>query len=251
MAAYNAEAFIEDAIKSVLDQTYDQFELIVVDDCSADHTKDIIQRYAKRDKRLRLICNATNQGVAKSRNKGVSVAEGTWIAFLDSDDLWKPEKLEKQIQLLKKKKDAALVFTGSAFIDGVGNASNFILNVPKDIDFHQLLKQNVISCSSVLVQKDLLARFQMPEGSMIHEDFATWLQILQDGNRAYGINEPLLIYRMTASSKSGNKKKAFMMTYHVYQYIGLNRIAILYYLIQYSIRNIRKYRKIRNGFSIH
>lgn len=116
MAAYNAEKTIEQAIESVLNQTYSNFELLVVNDCSEDQTVSLVRRIAEKDRRVRLISNKKNSGVSFTRKHGLKEATGKWIAILDSDDAWAPEKLEKQIAL-QKKTNADLLFTGSAFMD--------------------------------------------------------------------------------------------------------------------------------------
>lgn len=240
MPAYNAQKTITDSVKSVLAQTYQNWELIVIDDCSSDNVYDMIQELFNTEFRIILMRNEKNMGVSETRNKGVSQAKGKWIAFLDSDDCWLPEKLEKQIQVIREKSDASLVFTGSAFLDSGGRKSGYFLKVPESISYKELLKQNIISCSSVLVRKELIRKYPMKMDEM-HEDYAVWLQILRAGYHAYGINEPLLEYRLSEKSKSGDKRKAAIMTYKVYKYIGLNRFQICYYFFFYMWRNLKKY----------
>lgn len=243
MPAYNAEKTISAAINSVLGQTFEDWELLVINDQSKDGTKQIILDYAEKDGRIRYLENVKNMGVAQTRNKGVSMAKGTWIAFLDSDDLWETDKLELQYNYAKKS-GAKLLFTASAFIDKDGKKIHYCLNVPQQVSFRELLKQNIISCSSVLVEKELLLNYPMMEKNM-HEDYATWLSILKNEKLiAYGINRPLLIYRISADSKSGNKGKAALMHWRVYQHIGLPFWQSIYYFLWYMIRNLKKYRKI-------
>lgn len=249
MPAYNAEKTIEQSIQSVIIQTYKNWELIVIDDCSIDRTWDILCTIAKLNKRIFPFKNSINSGVSVTRNSGVSRAKGEWIAFLDSDDVWASDKLEKQVDIINNKTDAALIFTGSAFINTVGESANYILHVPETISYQSLLKQNLISCSSVLVKKELMIQYPMQHDGM-HEDYAVWLQILRDKRFAYGINEPLLIYRLSSDSKSGDKKKAALMTYKVYRYLGLNHFKASYYFGCYVWRNIKKYRKIKAGFCV-
>lgn len=242
--AYNASDFISKALTSVLEQTYKNFELIIIDDCSRDDTFKIINDFAAKDDRIKVYRNEKNSGVAFTRNFGVLMATSDWIAFLDSDDKWRGDKLEKQIALLKNNPDASLIFTGSSFINEGGKGSSYILRVPEKITFRQLLKQNLISCSSVLVKKEHLLKYKMERDDM-HEDFAVWLQILRNEKYAYGIDEPLLIYRISSGSKSGNKIKAAGMTYSVYRYIGLNFLTSLYNMFFYTLRNLKKYRAIK------
>ena len=144
MAAYNAEKTIEQAIESVLNQTYSNFELLVVNDCSEDQTVSLVRRIAEKDRRVRLISNKKNSGVSFTRKHGLKEATGKWIAILDSDDAWAPEKLEKQIAL-QKKTNADLLFTGSAFMDSDGKPIDWYLHAPAEISYRKLLKQNVLS----------------------------------------------------------------------------------------------------------
>lgn len=224
MAAYNAEKTIAQAINSVLNQTYVNLELLVIDDCSKDATVNVIKELAAKDPRIRLIENSVNCGVSKTRYHGLEEAHGAWIAILDSDDVWMPNKLEKQI-IVQNETNAGLLFTGSTFIDENGNPIDWYLHAPREIEYKKLLKQNVVSNSSVLVEKKLYRQFYAV-GDNMHEDFAIWLGITKTGRKAYGVDEPLLIYRLSASSKSGNKLKAAMMNWNTYRYIGLNAFQL-------------------------
>ena len=243
MAAYNAEKTIEQAINSVLSQTYPDFELLVVNDCSTDKTAMLAEAIVKKDDRVRLISNEKNSGVSYTRKHGLEEASGEWVAILDSDDAWAPEKLEKQIKL-QKKTNADLLFTGSAFMDADGKPIDWYLAAPAEVTYRQLLKQNVLSNSSALVRKELYAKYYAV-GDGMHEDFAMWLNILKDGRKAYGVDEPLLIYRIAKSSKSGNKFKAAKMNWNTYRYIGLNPIEAAYYESWYMIKNVIKYTNLK------
>lgn len=248
MPAYNAEKYIEESIKSVINQTYTNIELIIVNDCSKDKTQEIIDKWSKEDSRIKKYINEKNSGVAYTRNYGIQKSTGEWIAFLDSDDLWTKDKLQKQIELIvNNNMEPAIIYTASQFIDENGEKYNYIMNVPKNIEYKELLKQNVISCSSVLVKKEIIENTKM-ENDKAHEDFITWLKILKDYNIcAYGIDEPLLIYRISRNSKSGNKFKAAKMTYMVYKHVGLNFFARIYYMCFYTIKSLKKYKKIYNN----
>ena len=246
MPAYNAEKHIVEAIDSVLAQTYTDWELLVLDDCSTDHTAVVVEDYTRRDKRVHLLRNKVNLGVGQTRNCGVDNSTAEWIAFLDSDDMWEPDKLKKQMALVEDDPKAELIFTASSFIDESGEKRNYILHVPQRITRKELLKQNLISCSSVLVKRALLLEHKMPGKGMIHEDFATWLSILDEKAFAYGIDEPLLIYRLSANSKSGNKIKAAKMNWNTYRASGLKPIPAIYYMICYMYNGVKKYRNIKN-----
>lgn len=247
MPAYNAEKYIEEAIYSVLAQTHKEWELIIIDDCSSDNTEQIVLKYVSKDTRIRYLKNPVNLGVSKSRNLGIKKSKNDWIAFLDSDDCWENDKLEKQLKLFEQHPEGKLFFTGSGFINEEGNKSSYVLQTPEKITFRKLLKQNVISCSSVLAEKRLLLEHPM-EGDFLHEDFVVWLKILQEKKYAFSVDEPLLLYRLLQQSKSSNKKKAAQMTWWVYRTIGLNILESLYYFIWYTCKNLKKYRKIQKGF---
>ena len=242
MAAYNAEQTIRQAIDSVLAQTYVDFELLVIDDCSKDATCSIVKQYTENDARIRLICNSGNVGVSQTRLNGLKEATGDWIAVLDSDDAWLPEKLEKQMKLQRQTK-AVLLYTGSTYMNEVGEPVKWFLNVSETVTYRQLLKQNILSNSSSLCRKDIYEKHYMI-GENMHEDFAIWLRILRSGVVAYGVNEPLLIYRISQNSKSGNKIRAAKMNWNTYRAVGLNVIEAAYYEIWYVVKGLLKYRKL-------
>lgn len=243
MAAYNAERTIEKSIASVQAQTYSHWELIVINDCSKDATAAIITSLALSDPRIRILNNEMNRGVSISRKKGMEAAKGEWIAILDSDDMWAPEKLEKQLSLAHKT-NAELIFTGSAFIDDGGNPIDWQLHVPEILPYRELLKQNLVSNSSVVVKKKLYQQFYAV-GDEMHEDYAIWLGITRTGRNAYGIDEALLIYRLSNSSKSSNKLKAAKMNWNTYRYVGLNPFASAYYMCWYTVNGLLKYRHLK------
>ena len=248
MPAYNAEKTIAKAIQSARVQTYSDIEVIIVDDCSQDETVKIAASYAKKDNRIKVFQNQTNMGAAFARNRGVEEAGGDWIAFLDSDDRWVPSKLEKQSDILIKNPLCPLYYTGSAFENDEGTKCSYILSVPEHLKYRDLLKQNLISCSSVLVKKEALMKFPMKSDPMIHEDLAAWLKILKDGSEAVGINEPLLIYRISSKSKSVNKLRAARMQWRTYQAAGIGYWKSMRYFFTYAWRNIKKYLRIFSAF---
>lgn len=243
MAAYNAEKTIEQSINSVLNQTYPAVELLVVDDYSQDRTVKLVENIMARDNRVRLIYNKENSGVSYTRKHGLEEAKGAWIAILDSDDIWAPEKLEKQI-ILQKKMNADLLFTGSAFMDSDGQPIDWYLHAPSEVTYRHLLKQNVLSNSSSLARKELYEKYYAV-GDGMHEDFAVWLGILKEGKKAYGVDEPLLTYRIAKSSKSGNKIKAAKMNWNTYRYIGLNPLSAFYYECWYVVKGLMKYKNLK------
>ena len=241
MPTYNSDKYIKESIDSILNQTYSNWELIIIDDSSTDNTSKILSNY--RDKRIKVYKNETNKGVAYSRNKGISLCTSDVIAFLDSDDIWAKDKLEKQIYLYSRERQ--FIFTGSYFIDEIGKQNSYQLKVPEKINRNELLKRNIISCSSVMINKKYLLNHPFPEVKNIHEDFVTWLQILNDIDYAYGINDPLLTYRLRKSSKSFNKLHAAFMNLKVYRYIKLPLGDTIKNMFFYMIKNIKKYAYIK------
>ena len=244
MPAYNCEKYIAEAIQSVLNQTYIDFELIIIDDCSKDNTLDIIKDFKSKDSRIKVYESSENSGVSKTRNRGIFESSGEWVAFLDSDDIWDNKKLEKQIKYAKKI-NAGFVFTGVSYIDENGNKYTGIFDAPVRVSYKELLKQNVISCSSVMIKKSYFSDFNIKmENDDIHEDFCAWLKILRNIDFAYGVNEPLLIYRISKKSKSGNKIKSLKMAYKTYRFINISRIKSCLLMFFYIVRNLKKYRNI-------
>lgn len=242
MPAYNCESYLMDAIDSVINQTHLNWELLVIDDGSEDNTLNIIKDFAKKECRIKWIENIENIGVSETRNKGISLSRGKWIAFLDSDDIWESNKLEEQLKVAKKT-NMEFLFTGSSYIDDQSKPFKGIFEVPEIISYKKLRNQNVISCSSVLIKKRFFDNIKM-ENDDIHEDYAVWLRILKTGILAYGINKPLLIYRISRDSKSGNKIKTIKMTYKVFRLVGNNPFQSTYFMIRHIIGSIKKYKRI-------
>lgn len=243
MPVYNASCFLREAIDSVLNQTYTDIELILIDDCSTDNSYDILCEYEQKDDRVRVFKNECNKGVSYTRNFGVSMAQFDYVALIDSDDLWHEDKLQKQLDIISKYPDTDICYTASAFVNTQGEKLDFVFSVPEAVEYRELLKQNIISCSSVLIKHELLKKYPMAHDGM-HEDFAVWLSVLKNGGVARGINEPLLIYRVSSKSKSGNKFKSMIMNYRTYEYIGLNFVSRLYYMVYYIVRGIKKHSSI-------
>lgn len=242
MPAYNCEKYVVEAINSVLAQTYKNWELLVLDDGSKDNTLQIIEEFSQKDSRIKALPNGKNMGVSATRNRGIELASGDWIAFLDSDDMWEPLKLEKQFEVVENK-SAEFLFTGSSYINEEGEPFRGMFEVPEKVTYKRLRNQNVISCSSVLVKKKYFENIKMEKDEM-HEDYAVWLRILKLGVTAYGVNEPLLIYRISRNSKSGNKIKTVKMTYKVFRFVGINPIGSAYFMMRHVVASVGKYKKI-------
>jgi len=237
--AYRCEAYIEDCIDSVQKQTVNALEILVIDDDSPDNMAQIVKKMALQDKRIRYIKLEKNLGAAEARNRGAFEARSEWIAFLDSDDMWFPTKIEKQLNL-QKKTDAELIYTGAQCIDDNGKLLNSYFHVPNTVTYKKMLCGNDIICSSVLLRRDVFLHYTM-ERSDLHEDYITWLKILRNGYSAVGLQEPLVYYRLSKNSKSRCKLKSAIMTWKTYKHINIPYAARCAYFIAYTIHGIRRY----------
>lgn len=238
MPAYNCEKYISTAIESVLSQDI-PLELIIINDCSKDGTEQIINRYVSTNSNIRYYNNETNLGASGTRNRAVKLALGEYIAFLDSDDWWETNKLKKQVALIKET-GCVLCSTARALVNPDGTPMDKIIPVIEKITYQDLLKHNCINCSSVLLKKEVALEFPM-EHEDSHEDYITWLKILQKYGEACAINEPLLNYRLSASGKSGSKLKSAKMTFKVYRYMGFGLFKSIICFCSYAVHGILKY----------
>jgi len=211
MPVYNAADTLCESIESVLNQTFDNFELIVIDDCSTDGCRALINKYAGQDFRIRPIFSEVNNGVSISRNLGIESTKGRYIAFLDSDDLWLPDKLEAQYRIFN---DGACVVY-SSYIRFFPNGTERIVKVPPQSTYKSLLRGNCIGNLTGAYDSYALGKFyQKPIG---HEDFLMWLQILSSGAVAKGLERPLARYRVGINSLSGNKLRAAIWTWNIFR----------------------------------
>lgn len=240
MPAYNSANTIAASIDSILAQTYLNWELIIVDDCSSDRTLEVASAYAKEDKRISAMKMPVNGGVAKARNRAIQESNGRFIAFLDSDDIWMPEKLSHQIWFLLKND---LSFTYSAY-SLIGNGKeDFIFNPPKSISYSQLLKTNSIGCLTAIYDSEKLGKRYMTVTLDRQHDYAMWLSFTKELGMVYGIPYPLAKYRIQQTSLSSNKFAVSQSHWKVYRFIeGLNLLRSLYYQTHYVLRGALKYR---------
>ena len=236
---YNSEKFISETIDSIQNQTYKHWELILVDDCSSDNSYDIISEYIKYDKRIRYIKLEKNSGAAVSRNTGIKNARGRFIAFLDSDDIWLPEKLEKQLKYMLDKK-IGFTFTSYRYMKEDGTKTNKVAKAPYKINYNGLLKNTIIGCSTVVLDRQIVGDFLMPlvrKG----QDTATWLMILRNQKYAYGMEEILVDYRLVGNSLSSNKIKALKRTWNIYRSVEkINVFKSTYVFCFYVFNAIKK-----------
>lgn len=236
---YNAEKFIKNTIESVINQSYQNWELILIDDCSTDKSEHIISDYMKKDKRVVYIKLKNNSGAAVARNEGIKKATGRFIAFLDSDDIWNENKLDIQIKFMIDN-NVGFSFSAYELMEENGRTTGKIINVPKSINYEELLKNTIIGCLTVVIDRNIINDIQMPL-LRTRQDFVTWLSILKKGHIAYGINIPLAKYRIVGNSISSNKFKMILRNWKVYRNIEkLSVLKSLYVTSKYVLNAIKK-----------
>ena len=236
---YNSEKYIKQTIESVLAQTYKKWEIIVVDDVSTDKGIVIVKKYISKDNRIKLIQLEKNGGGAVARNKAIESANGRYIAFLDSDDLWHPKKLEKQIKFMQKK-GYAFTFTKYQKMKENGELLDTYMDVPKRINYKKALFGNPIGCLTAVYDVEKLGKIYMPNIRK-RQDYALWLKILKKEKYAYGLNESLAYYRLRENSVSSNKKDLIKYQWELYREIEkLNLFQSLFYLIYVVLQKILK-----------
>lgn len=214
---HNAGAYIEKTIETVKAQTYSQWELLLVDDCSTDDSRQKIRSFVQEnDRQIRLIEKTCNEGAARARNTGIDAARGRYIAFLDADDLWSPDKLQKELAFMKEKQ-AAFVFSAYEFGDEKGAGTGKIVSVPPKLTYFKALSRTVIFTTTVLLDTDKTGHDLIRMPDVKSEDTATWWKILRNGFTAYGLNEVLAIYRRPANSLSSNKIEAIRRIWNLYR----------------------------------
>lgn len=242
MPVYNAEKYIGQAIESVKKQTYHEWELIIVDDCSHDRSLEIAKAYEKIDSRIHVEQLEKNSGVAVARNYGIKKANGEYIALLDSDDIWVDDKLEKQLEIANLSK-ANIIYCSYDFIDENGCQIKKPFVVPENTNYNQMLVSSVISCSTVLIEADLLKKHLFrPE--FYHEDYVLWMELLAvPGIKASGEKKVLAHYRQVSGSRSNNKWNAAKERWNTYRdALKLNFFKSAVVFVKYAINGVRKYR---------
>lgn len=221
MPAYNCERFIGESIQSVQKQTYANWELIVVNDASTDHTADEVLQYQKLDHRIKLINLAVNSGTQAARNTAIRNSSGQYIAFLDSDDLWEPDKLKEQIAFMQAN-GYGFTFTAYHPFSSEVNGRKKTFHVPHSITYSQYLKNTIIGNLTVMIDRNLIPNVYVVQGEL--EDTLTWMNILKTGIIAHGLDQDLAAYRVYRASRSGNKAKnaiRYFRCLHEYQHISV------------------------------
>ncbi|MCR5639676.1 MAG: glycosyltransferase, partial [Lachnospiraceae bacterium] len=240
MPAYNAEKYISEAIESVLAQTYNNWELIVVDDCSKDSTAEIIKKMCDYDSRIKFIQHTSNQGVSATRNTALDIATGDFIAFLDADDKWLKNKLEQQLDFMIKN-DYVLTYTDYQKFDSNSGTEGKTITCPTKMTEKDIYKNTAIACLTVMINRKKVGAFHMPNLSHT-EDQITWQEILKRGYIAYGLNEKLSMYRVGNQSLTSNQTSSAKKQWQTYRnYYGFSIPRSTYYFCCYALNALKKH----------
>ncbi|GEN44234.1 glycosyltransferase family 2 protein [Alkalibacillus haloalkaliphilus] len=241
---YNSEQFIEETIKSVQAQTIENWEMVIVDDCSTDRTVEIIESIRQHDSRIKLHKLDENKGAGYARNVAMDLAQGRFIAFLDSDDLWLPEKLEKQYRNMKIR-DIAFSHTQYKVIDEDGHLTGAPYEIPNELKYGDLLKFCHIGCLTVMLDRKKVGHVQM-DLMRNRQDYLLWLDITKEGFKAYALQEVLSKYRKVSNSISSNKLKVAKLNWRIYrERFGMNVLQSAWYFTHYVYFYIRKMQQQR------
>ncbi len=243
---YNCEKYIEQTLDSVLNQSYSDFKIIAIDDCSTDTTLQILKEYSKKYSKVKIHSNKENLGVAHTRNKGVKMSNFPYIAFLDADDVWEKEKLAVQMKYLIENTEVDVACTSYLLCNEELSEQISIYKVPKDIKYKTLMYENVIGLSTVVLKKEVFQKFEM-NNKYMHEDYELWLKLLRNGYKAVGLHDVLVKYRVYNQSRNTNKINALKERMKILYYEEkINFFNILIYTLVYGIRGLKKYKKIVN-----
>lgn len=233
---YNAGAYIEETVAMVRRQTYREWELLLVDDCSTDDSAERIGKWCREDGRVHLIAREKNGGAAAARNCGISRAAGRYVAFLDADDIWMEDKLERELNFMEEK-GAAFAFTSYEFGDEEARGTGKVVRVPGTLDYQEALARTVIFTTTVMFDLEKIDRELIKMPDVPSEDTATWWKVLRNGYTAYGLDEVLAIYRRPARSLSSNKGKAIVRIWNLYRKVeGLSLACSLRNFIGWAWR---------------
>ena len=241
MPLYNLEDFVKESINSVISQTYKNWELILVDDKSTDTSYAIAKKLSENEPRIKLHQMEINSGVAKVRNYAISLSKGDYLAFLDSDDLWEKEKLQKQLQFMQKD-NLAFSFTAFSPINEDHTEVRKVNHVPKQLTYNALLKRTAIGCLTVMYDVSKVGKCYFDTTLAKHEDYQCWLEILKDIPYAGGLDMPLAYYRVRESSLSSNKIVASSYVWKIiYKYQKIPFYKAIYYFSHYAVKAVLKH----------
>ncbi|MCM1192286.1 MAG: glycosyltransferase [Butyrivibrio sp.] len=239
---YNVERFIEETIDCVAAQTYSRWELLLVEDGSSDRTVSIIEEsiLKRGEDRIRLIRQPENRGAALARNRGLKEAAGRYIAYLDADDLWVPEKLERELAFMREK-DAAFAFTGYEFVHEDGSGTGKVVRVPETLNYRQALKNTTIFTTTVMFDTEKIEKSLLEMPVMKSEDTALWWKVLRNGYTAYGLDENLAKYRRSGKTLSSNKLEAVRRIWNLYRKAeGMGILSSAWHFCFWAVRAVRR-----------
>lgn len=239
---YNVKKFITETMDCVRNQTYPDWELLLVEDGSSDGTPEAINEYISRtgDGRIRLIVLPSNVGAARARNKGLEEANGRYIAYLDADDLWVPEKLEKELAFMQEKQ-AAFAFTGYEFADENGKGTGKIVRVPETLSYKEALKNTTIFTTTVMFDTERIPKEMLEMPVIKSEDTALWWKVLRSGYTAYGLDENLVKYRRAGKSLSSNKLEALRRIWNLYRKAeGMNILSSAWHFCFWAVNAVSR-----------
>ena len=240
MPCYNAERYVAQSIESVLAQTYQNWELLITDDGSTDKSVEIVSKYCIKDDRISILVPDEHQGIARTRNMSIARVKGKFVAFLDSDDIWYPEKLEKQVGYMLEN-DVAFTYSSYEIIDAQGNSKNRVVKDAGVVSYRKYLRNTIICCGTVVVDKEKTGHFATPI-IKTSEDMSLWLSIMKRGFDAYPVPGPLHKYRITPGSASSNKFKAACDVWRVYRKIEkLSLPTSVFNFVCYTFNALKKH----------
>ena len=242
MPVHNAEKYLSESISSVLQQTYPYWELLIVDDCSTDNSLAIINRYAVLDARIRCLkTDAPSGSPCLPRNLGIKAAQGRFIAFLDSDDCWLPNKLEQQLYLFGETGTIGLVFSDYEKMSEEGERNHRVVKAPHEVDYKHLLRGNVIGCLTAIYDTSKVGKMFFMQHT--HEDYILWLSILKKGFVAVNTGTVEALYRVRRNSVSSNKLKVLSWQWDIYRNIEkTSLLKAMFYFAHYAYKAYRKAR---------
>lgn len=239
---YNVEKYIVETMECVEAQTYGNWELLLVEDGSGDGTVERITRFMeeRQEPRIRLIRQPSNMGAARARNRGLEEARGRYIAYLDADDLWVPEKLERELRFMQEK-NAAFVFTGYEFADEQGRGTGKVVRVPETLNYRQALSNTTIFTTTVMFDTEKIRKEELLMPVIKSEDTALWFRVLRSGYTAWGLDENLVKYRRTGKTLSSNKLEAIRRIWNLYRRSEkLGAVESVYHFCFWAIRAVKR-----------
>ncbi len=235
---YNSEVFIPQTVNSIIKQTYSNWEMLITDDCSTDNTWEILQKLTRQDSRIKIFRLEKNSGPGVARNHSIKMASGRFIAFCDSDDLWKPNKLERQIAFMLQNN---YVFSYSDFeIISEGGKLIGCMKVPNQLDYRTMLLNNYIGCLTAIYDSNYFGKVYMPIIKK-RQDWGLWLTLLKKTDFAYGMDNELAVYRKREQSVSSSKLRVLKYNWHVYRELEqMSFLESMKYMVLYAFYYLRK-----------